>query len=326
MKLHYKYWTKSKGIGGFLEKPDDFAVREIIEPKFLRKFNAGKDERKYTLFLVKKRNLTTQEMIKKLASLGFRDIGYAGLKDKFSVSWQYVSAIAEAKTYESDSLTAVPVGRCKKIFPGNLIGNEFVITLHDCKNKRRLYSVIRELSIRGMPNYFGLQRFGKNRDNHTIGRYLVKRKFAAASKSINKNGNRYKSLNHVPKSLLKFLINAYQSWLFNEMLNKYMGANEKPCFRNATIFGYKTRFGKSRADRLLGNICKAEGIAPKDFRINELMLSCFGGKRKAFIKLSKIDYIIGGSTVKLVFALPKGSYATVLLREICKKRELVNKN
>ena len=322
MSLCYKYWTKAKGIGGFLEKQEDFAVREIIEPKFLKKFNIDESERKYTLFLVKKRGMTTAEAVRKLASAGFRDIGYAGLKDKFSVSWQYVSAIAESKQYELGDLTAVPIGKCKKLFPGNLIGNEFVITLHGCKNKRRLYSINKEFS-KGMPNYFGLQRFGNNKNNHVIGKYLVKRKFGDALDSINATQKKkFTRIAGVSKHALKFFINAYQSWIFNEMLNEYIETNKKPWFRDANIFGFKTALGNSCTDRILKGIAKKEGVGAKDFRINELMLSCFGGKRKAFIKLPVIDYIIGEKTVKLAFMLPKGSYATVLLREICKRGKL----
>lgn len=314
MKLRYRYWTKTKGIGGSLKVPEDFVVREIINPKFLRK-----QDGKYTLFLVKKRNITTRDAIKEMASLGLHDIGYAGLKDKFSVSWQYMSAVAEPKNYCSDNLMAVPVGKCKKIFPGDLIANAFVITLHDCSNKKNLYSVIEELFRRGMPNYFGLQRFGRNKDNHIVGKHVVKKEFADALKVINKNSRkRYSSIKDVPKALLKFFINAYQSWIFNEALNKYISHNSKPYFKYAPIFGYKTHLGNTITDNIIKQICRKESIAAKDFRINELMLSCLGSRRQAFIRLAEINYTLG-TDLKIAFTLPKGSYATVLLKEVCKR-------
>lgn len=63
-------------------------------------------------------------------------------------------------------------------------------------------------------------------------------------------------------------------------------------------------------------IIKEEGLKNEDFRIRELKASFPGGKRKAFIK-AKVGYKIG-KVVNLTFQLSKGSYATVLLREITK--------
>ncbi len=313
MHLTYKYWTKSPGIGGFLRKPEDFVVREIVEPTFLRKFQEGK----YALFLVKKRNTTTHEAVRLLASLGWRDIGYAGLKDKFSVSWQYMTAAAEPKAYRTGSVEAVPVGMSKKLLMGKLTGNEFVITLHDCAGKENLSSVISELRSNGMPNYFGLQRFGAGMENHIVGKHVVKREFEKALDVINRSGRRYSSLDAVPKGQLKFFVNAYQSWIFNEALNAYMGSNKKPYFRDAPVFGYKTRLGNSAMDRFVKDICRKERVSGSDFRLSELMLACHGSAREAFVRIADIDYAVG-SSVKLAFTLPKGSYATIMLREICK--------
>ncbi len=316
MKLSCRNWIKSPGIGGSVQKPEDFIVREIIHPKFLRKFDSH--EKKYTLFLVRKRNMTTSQMIKKLSSAGFADIGYAGLKDKFAVTFQYVSAVAEEKEYSANDVTATPVGKSRKIFIGDLSGNEFVITLHGCKNKESLKKIFAEISKRGLPNYFGGQRFGKNKNNHIIGKCLVKKEFNAALKAINENGAKESSLKYVPKRLLKFFVNAYQSWIFNETLNRYIGKNSRPCFKEIPLVGYSTVLGNSRMETITRNICRKEGITPKDFRIDELRLSCSGDRRKAFISLTGIDFVMGSNTVKLCFTLPKGSYATEVLGEICK--------
>lgn len=314
MRVRYKCWTKACGIGGLREKPEDFAVREIIHPIFLRKSSEGK----YTLFLVKKRNMTTHEAIKKLASLGFVDIGYAGLKDKFAVTWQYMSAMAEPKKYEIDNLEVVPVGSSRKLLPGDLLGNVFAVTLHDCENIEKLPLIIKELLDRGMPNYFGMQRFGRYGKNLEIGKHLVKRNFRRALKMINKQSRGFRSINNVPKQQLRFMVNAYQSWIFNQALNAYIDKYKKPYFTPAPLVGYNTHFTSGIMDSIIRNICSKEAVAAADFRINELMMTCLGDRRNAFIRLTEIDYSLGRD-VKLAFTLPKGSYATVLLREICKK-------
>lgn len=312
MKLHYKYWTTARGIGGRREKPEDFAVREIINPKFLRK-----QDSKYILFLVKKRSMTTHQAAAALRQLGWRDIGCAGLKDKFAVTWQYMSALAEPKVYKTGYLLATPVGKSRKLLPGDLLGNAFIITLHGCSSLERLPLIVDELADRGMPNYFGMQRFGMYAKNCVIGKQLVKRNFRRALELINKQSKGFRSISNVPKQQLRFFVNAYQSWIFNQALNAYMSKHDKPYFRTTPIVGYNTIFGNTEMERIVKRICDKEGIATTDFRINELMMTCLGSLRSAFIRLPEIDYSLGRD-VKLAFTLPKGSYATVLLREICK--------
>ena len=127
----------------------------------------------------------------------------------------------------------------------------------------------------------------------------------------------YKEDSCVPKQQLRFLVNAYQSLIFNQALNAYIDKYNKPYFAAAPLVGYNTRFTSGIMDNIVKNICGKESITAADFRINELMMTCLGGNRQAFIRLSEIDYTLGRD-VKLAFTLPKGSYATVLLREIQK--------
>jgi len=311
MKLLYDYWTKARGIGGSRLQPEDFVVREILDPRLLRREDA-----KYTLFLVKKRNMTTHQAVKALQQLGWCDIGYAGLKDKFAVTWQYMSALAEPKDYKTKELEAVPVGRSRKLLPGDLICNAFVVTLHGCRDLRNLPVVVDELVQRGLPNYFGLQRFGRYGKNIEIGRHLVKKNFTRALDIINRQSG-LRPVRTVPKEQLRFFVNAYQSWIFNEALNAYTKVHRKPYFGEMPLVGYKTNLGTGVMDNLLKEVCRKQSIKPADFRINELMMTCLGDRRRAFIRLSEIEYSLG-SNVKLAFTLPKGSYATVLLREMCK--------
>src|SRR3989338_8877930 len=98
MRLTYLHWTKNKGIGGKILGPEDFIVKEVIDNKFLRKFSRGKkgvqEQGTYFLYLLKKENMTTKLALQKIAR-EFRikesEIGYAGLKDKFAVTEQYIT-------------------------------------------------------------------------------------------------------------------------------------------------------------------------------------------------------------------------------------------
>jgi tRNA pseudouridine13 synthase len=261
-------------------------------------------------------NLTTEEAVRKLARLlNVKQVHYAGLKDKRAVSFQYVTIEGNIKNLKTKQIELTVIKKTdRKINIGDLKGNEFEITLHGCKELNNLKRLIQEIKKRGVPNYFGLQRFGKNMDNHLTGRYLVKRRFKEAVKIINENsGKNYKSIEEVPKSLLKFFIHAYQSWIFNELLNKYIKENKRPSFRTVSLVGTETQNMDPGTKQLL----EKEGVSKKDFEIRELGIKNIGGKRKLFIR-TEIDYEVCNKKVKIKFSLPKGSYGTVVLRELCK--------
>lgn len=326
--VRYRYLNRIK-LGGTLKSCEDFIVREVIEPKFLRRFERTsggiKPADKYLLILLKKRNFTTQEALEKISKktgVSIEDIGYAGLKDKLSVSYQYITIPAEheekIKTAKIEGIELSINGKTnRKISIGDLIGNEFEITIHGC-NLKEAPRAIGKLSI--IPNYFGSQRFGRNRNNHAIGRYIVKRDFEKALGLINSNGFSYGCIENVPKKTLKFLVHAYQSWLFNEMLNAFIAKGDKPHFANAILFGFSSRPGDNAYDAILKKIIIKEKISADDFRLSELKFSCQGGLRSAFIKISDLDYAATGKNVRLKFRLPKGSYATNVLNALGVKK------
>jgi len=327
MRLRYRHWTRGEGIEGKIKKEEDFVVRETIDQKFLKRFRrtakgVSHVSGKYHMFLLKKKGMTTPEAIEKLSrelKILKEDFGYAGLKDKFSISYQYMTVKTRIKPLKMRNLEISEIRRIDRpIHPGNLIGNEFMITLHCCKNPSRIFKVIEELKRRGIPNYFGEQRFGKNKTNHIIGKFLIKRKFKKALKLINKNCKRdYRDIREVPKKLLKFFLHSYQSFIFNETLNKYMEKNNEAFFSTVLVIGYDTELRKNKIENIIRDIIRKEDTRPEDFRIQELKLSCRGSERNLFIKIREIDCKIR-KNVGLRFFLPKGSYATVLLREICK--------
>src|SRR3989338_936985 len=93
------YWTKSPGTGGKVEREEDFVVEEIPLKKFLAKFSRDSSgvspiKGPYSLVLLKKKGMTTKDVIDFISrklSIRKEDIGYAGLKDKFAVTSQYMT-------------------------------------------------------------------------------------------------------------------------------------------------------------------------------------------------------------------------------------------
>lgn len=187
----------------------DFVVKEL--PLYE---SSGSGE--HLMLLVRKKNLDTFSMLKILSNalnIRLRDIGYAGLKDKFATTYQYISL---HKSLESklDSLTSYLQEQNIKIIQknyhnnklkiGHLKGNSFFVRLKKINNSNaiKLDSVLRNIANSGFPNFFGKQRFGRDGDNFAQGEQIAKQNLKIRNKKIS-----------------NFLLSSYQSALFNQWLS-----------------------------------------------------------------------------------------------------------
>ena len=165
------------GIGGVIKRYDeDFLVEEIpLYPP------CGEGTHIY-LFL-EKRGLTTHAAIRELAGKlrrNPRDFGYAGLKDAHGVTRQMIS-IEHATPEDTASLSfsricILSVDRhTNKIKLGHLSGNRFDLRVRDTIQAplEAGRAIVDRLASRGVPNYFGSQRFGTRGDNAEIGRAVL---------------------------------------------------------------------------------------------------------------------------------------------------------
>ncbi|MDH3617637.1 MAG: tRNA pseudouridine(13) synthase TruD [Nitrosopumilus sp.] len=150
-----------------------------------------------------------------------------------------------------------------------------------------------------------------------------------------------KSLRKIPLPLRRFYIQAYQSFLFNLTLSSAFSDGEdlfEPStgdvcfdfngiigkFLNGSIqrlgipfVGY-SYYKKTRFDYQISKILEFEEISPKDFFIKEMQeVSNEGGFRQAAISCS--DYLSEENSLE--FTLSRGSFATILLREIMKPQD-----
>jgi tRNA pseudouridine13 synthase len=165
------------GIGGSIKNRfEDFFVQEIplYEP-------SGEGEHVYAE--IQKINLTTFDAINAIAralTISSRDIGYAGLKDARAVTRQIVSipvteeAVMRLKIPDVTILWAARHGN--KLRLGHLKANRFAIKIRDVNPTDiiKLRPVLADLQKRGMPNYFGEQRFGRRGDNDKLGAAYVR--------------------------------------------------------------------------------------------------------------------------------------------------------
>jgi tRNA pseudouridine13 synthase len=169
--------------GRFKAWPGDFRVDELAayEP-------SGSGE--HVLFEVEKRGLTTHDAVAAVArALGVapRAIGFAGLKDARGVTRQRLSVqAADPRRVEGLELRGLRVlwaqRHGNKLRIGHLRGNRFAIKLREVAPGRieELRAALVELARRGVPNYFGEQRFGVRGDTWRVGRALLEGDSAAA--------------------------------------------------------------------------------------------------------------------------------------------------
>jgi tRNA pseudouridine13 synthase len=158
-------------------------------------------------------------------------------------------------------------------------------------------------------------------------------------------------LRTIPITIRRLFVQAYQAFIFNKCLsisilngeNLLLPYSNDLCFEMEgqmsfgriikfdpsvkkimvpaiRMVGYTFQPGKGRFEVITKEIMQEEDVEPKDFYITEMQeLSQQGGFRQAALLCSEFSYKPNPLTVS--FILPKGSYATTLLREIVKPQD-----
>lgn len=328
------------GIGGVLKaEAEGFIVEEIplYEP-------AGEGEHIY--LRLARDGWTTRDVQKALAKLfGLKtvDVGYAGLKDKqarvtqtFSLALRNTDEEAAARrVLEALPFEVLGARRHKnKLRSGHLLGNRFRILVVEPHEDAlgRAETIRQTLEQKGLPNFYGEQRFGPQGRNEEKGREALMGK-----------GPR-------EKWLRKLLLSAYQSALFNAWLVERMRrgwfetilqgdvakktdtggifevedeAAELGRFREGAItytgpiYGAKMRWATGKPGAL-----EQEVLASREISIETLNRVRLNGSRRT-ARLSIPDFTIEEHPRGLLFtfSMPKGSYATTLMREFMKSDE-----
>ncbi|HVR80974.1 MAG TPA: tRNA pseudouridine(13) synthase TruD [Luteimonas sp.] len=149
--------------------PEDFIVEEIDG------FEAsGSGE--HLLLTIEKRGMNTAFAAKRIAQwadLPEMAVSYAGLKDRHAVTRQRFSVhlpkrvAPDIASLQIDDLRVLKSEwHAKKLPRGALAGNRFVLTLREVQGERAdIEARLQAIAARGVPNYFGEQRFGRDGDN-----------------------------------------------------------------------------------------------------------------------------------------------------------------
>ncbi|KAG8648140.1 hypothetical protein MANES_09G154600v8 [Manihot esculenta] len=152
---------------------------------------------KFLRFHLYKENKDTQEaigLIGKMLGIQPRSFGFAGTKDKRSVSTQRVTVFkqhASRVAALNERLIGIKVGDfChvkEGLLLGQLLGNRFTVTLRGviADSEDTIKGSADSLGRHGFINYFGLQRFGSGSvPTHLIGAALLRGEWKSAASMI----------------------------------------------------------------------------------------------------------------------------------------------
>jgi tRNA pseudouridine13 synthase len=167
------------GIGGTIKAhPEDFMVEELpLYPP------AGEGE--HTFFEIRKVGRSTFDAVRAVArALGVppNRVSYAGLKDAQAITCQVLSVqgISPDRVMALDlpGIQIVWAERHRnKLKIGHLRGNRFTIRVREVGESAlpAAQATLDVVGRRGVPNWFGPQRFGQRGDSALLGRAVVSR-------------------------------------------------------------------------------------------------------------------------------------------------------
>ncbi len=302
------------------EKPEDFIVKEVMD---IEVRNRGR----YLYFLLKKVNYNTIDAIEKIAralNIVHTRFGFAGNKDKFAITEQFVSVEnVKKENIERIRLEGIEIKFLgygdKPISLGDLEGNRFVITIRGLNEDeiRSFKSNIKKKNIL-IPNYFGEQRFSSK--NVEVGKAIIKRNFEKATMLLGLDiiENDYiGALRKINKKILKLYVHSYQSYIFNETIRKYLKLDIKKN-EKIPVVGFGTELEKynRKLQDIINKILKKEKIHLRDFILPRMPeLSEYGTERDLFFEVKELKVLEEGENwLRISFFLKKGCYATEAIK------------
>lgn len=174
------YVTGTPGCEGVLRSdPTDFQVEEVYEDL---RYEGGR----YLVLEVEKKDWDTHHLVREMSRrlrISQKRFGWAGTKDKRAVTRQRISIMnldeSELKRITLPDINIKILGRTNRaVGLGDLLGNRFkirILELSCADAERRMERITDEIKIKGIPNYFGVQRFGDVRPvTHSVGEALAK--------------------------------------------------------------------------------------------------------------------------------------------------------
>jgi tRNA pseudouridine13 synthase len=329
-----KLFDPPLGSARLKSNPEDFQVEEILgfEP-------SGDGE--HCLLWIEKVDRNSNDVATQLANtLGLRKrlVSHCGLKDRSAITRQWFSLhlpgqpSPAAEQLQADGLRVLKVTRhLRKLRRGIHRGNRFWIRLRDCSfsepaAQRRWHEIL----DRGVPNYFGPQRFGRDGGNVELARRMM------SGELIVKD-----------RALRGILISAARSLIFNACVAQRVESGTWDTVLDGEVFGFADNHSLVLPAKLRGD--EAERVSKGTL---ELTAPLWGGgellsqgdvraleqqvadrhreiiaglaqfnlqQQRRVMRLRPQNAELSwqsNSTLWLKFELPTGTYATTVLREL----------
>ncbi|EHN8718241.1 tRNA pseudouridine(13) synthase TruD [Enterobacter hormaechei] len=152
-----------QGKGLLKANPEDFVVVEDLgfEPD---------GEGEHILVRILKNGCNTRfvaDALAKFLNIHAREVSFAGQKDKHAVTEQWLCArvpgngMPDLSKFELEGCKVLEYARQKrKLRLGALKGNAFTLVLREVTEREDVEKRLKAINERGVPNYFGAQRFG----------------------------------------------------------------------------------------------------------------------------------------------------------------------
>lgn len=321
------------------DRPSDFVVEEV--PAYLP---AG--EGSHLFLWVEKRDCSGGDLLRRLAAvLGIPvgDIGYAGTKDRRAVTRQWLSVPDSCERSVSAGLSlqgirVLGVARHRnKLRLGHLRGNRFRILLRGADPGRvpDLQRTADELTRVGFPNFFGVQRFGHRGESIALGLKVI------AAGSL--DDPVFVRLGRFER---RMALSAVQSALFNLVLRERIlrgldrtvlagdvlvrvdsgglfeaedSAVEQARYEagevaiTGPVFGHKCRLASGEPGAIERAVLAEAGLDLGSFRAFSSLAR--GTRRPFHVRPEDVRVEGDPAGVVVLFFLPKGTYASVMLRE-----------
>src|SRR5438552_14237508 len=326
------------GTSGLLRvTEEDFSVEELplYEP-------SGAGEHLY--LTVEKTGRTTQEVVKEVAqALGARerDAGTAGLKDKRGVTVQRISVATKVSSEDALKLAGrgfrvlAAARHGNKLRPGHLRGNRFRIVVRGVApdGLQRAEAVCARLREGGAANLFGPQRFGKYGDNAALGRAILEREKVVYDRFL-----RRMALSALQSEVFNRCLAAriedrlFATAIAGDVLKKRETGGLFVCVDPAAdalrvasgevdpagpLPGHSLFAAQAEALRREQRVLEEAGLDPASFAAGGGEME--GARRPYRIPVDELQVeSAGADALVLSFALPKGSYALAVLREVLK--------